>query len=118
MGQPPKPDALTAEAGDSRLEALRAWLVRVLPQPMTGIAPASVDASFRRYFRIQLAEAVAVSAHGDRARTLIAMDAPPAHEDCRPYVAIAKLLVAAGVHAPSIMASDFDQGFLLLSDLG
>src|SRR5271170_7116922 len=118
MGEPPKPDAVTGDAGDSRLEALRAWLTRVLPQPMTAIAPASVDASFRRYFRIQLAEAIVVSAQSERAYTLIAMDAPPAREDCRPFVEVAKLLVAAGVHAPSVLAIDLEQGFLLLSDLG
>ena len=118
MGEPPKPDAVTGDAGDSRLEALRAWLTRVLPQPMTAIAPASVDASFRRYFRLQLAESIVVSAQSERAYTLIAMDAPPAREDCRPFVEVAKLLVAAGVHAPSVLAIDLEQGFLLLSDLG
>src|SRR5208283_2546530 len=118
MGEPPNPDAATGDAGDSRLVALHAWLARVLPQPMTAIAPASVDASFRRYFRVQLAEAIVVSAQTGRACTLIAMDAPPAREDCRPFVEVARLLAAAGVHAPSVLSMDLDQGFLLLSDLG
>src|SRR5271169_7047353 len=118
MGEPPEPDAASGDADASRLDALRAWLADVLPQPMTAIAPASVDASFRRYFRVWLAEAVVVPAQGERACTLIAMDAPPSREDCRAYVAVGKLLLAAGVHAPAVLATDLQQGFLLLTDLG
>ena len=51
-------------------------------------------------------------------RTLIAMDAPPPQEDCRPFVAVAALLGAAGVHAPAVVAANLTEGFLLLSDLG
>jgi len=46
------------------------------------------------------------------------MDAPPAHEDCRPFVQVAQLLRDAGVNAPDILASDIDRGYLLLTDLG
>src|SRR5690349_2589055 len=46
------------------------------------------------------------------------MDAPPEHEDCRPFVAVARLFGAAGVHVPQVVAEDFDNGYLLLSDLG
>jgi len=46
------------------------------------------------------------------------MDAPPEHEDCRPFVHVARLLRAAGVNAPDIVAQDLAQGFLLLTDLG
>ncbi len=46
------------------------------------------------------------------------MDAPPEHEDCRPFVRVARLLAEAGVHVPRVIAEDLDQGFLLLSDLG
>ena len=108
----------TADATDGRLDALRVWLAGVIPAPMTAVEPASFDASFRRYFRVTLAAAIAVPDRSERARTLIAMDAPPPQEDCRPYVAAAKLLVAAGVHAPAVLAMDFEQGFLLLTDLG
>ena len=77
------------------------------------IAPASNDASFRRYFR--------VCQHSGPAGTpppLIVMDAPPDKEDCQPFVRVAHLFGAAGVHVPQVMAEDFAQGFLLLSDLG
>jgi len=104
--------------GDVRLDPLREWLAGALPAPMTALEPASFDASFRRYFRVTLADAVAVPDRSERAHTLIAMDAPPPQEDCRPYIAVAKLLAAAGVHAPAILAMDLERGFLLLTDLG
>ena len=109
-------------AGDARLDALSRWLASVLPAPARGLAPASEDASFRRYFRVTLEKSIELpddgKRHGERQRTLIAMDAPPPHEDCRPFVRIAELLVGAGVHAPAVVASDLDHGFLLLTDLG
>jgi aminoglycoside/choline kinase family phosphotransferase len=52
------------------------------------------------------------------ATTLIAMDAPPPMENCRPFVHVASLLRAAGVHAPQVLAQDLERGFLLLTDLG
>jgi aminoglycoside/choline kinase family phosphotransferase len=109
---------MTGDRRDIRLDALREWLVAVSPSLPTAIAPASSDASFRRYFRVSLAEAVSIADGGAPVRTLIAMDAPTPQEDCRPYVAAARLLGAAGVHAPAILATDLERGFLLLSDLG
>ena len=49
---------------------------------------------------------------------MIAMDAPPPREDCRPFVHVAMLMGAAGLHVPTVLASDLESGFLLLSDLG
>jgi aminoglycoside/choline kinase family phosphotransferase len=90
-----------------RLVALDAWLRDALGGRDFTREPASSDASFRRYFRI--------SCEG---RTWIAMDAPPEREDCRPFVKVAGLMRAAGVHVPEIVAQDLAAGFLLLSDLG
>ena len=90
-----------------RLHALQDWAARQLGGDSLDIAPASADASFRRYFR--------VTAKG---RDYIVMDAPPAHEDCRPFIAVARLFRNAGVHVPEVLAQDLDQGFLLLTDLG
>ena len=73
------------------------------------IAPASDDASFRRYYRIRRGEAHA---------SLVAMDAPPDKENCAAFVHVARLFAGAGVHVPAIHAQDLEQGFLLLSDLG
>ncbi|HKI63706.1 MAG TPA: phosphotransferase [Burkholderiales bacterium] len=93
---------------DVRLDALERWLAAQLPGSAFALAPASEDASFRRYFRAALADG----------RSFIAMDAPPDKEDCRPFVHVARLLREAGVHAPEVHAQDPAQGFLLLSDLG
>ena len=90
-----------------RLTQLQDWLRQVLPGQMFSLAPASSDASFRRYFRLSL-----------NARTLIVMDAPPAHENCTPFLHVAQLFSAAGAHVPEILAQEVQQGFLLLSDLG
>lgn len=97
---------------DARLAELGDWL-RTLPSlPAFTLAPASADASFRRYFRVRFA----APAFG--ASTLVAMDAPPPMENCRPFVHVDALLREAGVHAPAIHAQDLERGFLLLEDLG
>ncbi|MBX3725522.1 MAG: phosphotransferase [Xanthomonadales bacterium] len=72
------------------------------------VEPASSDASFRSYWRVQGA------AGGSR----ILMDAPPPQEDVRPWLDVARRLRAAGVHAPTVHAQDVELGFLLLEDLG
>jgi len=106
---------MTDPAADPRLAMLCEWLASTLEPREFTLAPASEDASFRRYFRVTPAAAVAFA---DGAATLIAMDAPPPSEDCRPFVRIAALLRDAGVHAPQVIAQDVDRGFLLLTDLG
>jgi aminoglycoside/choline kinase family phosphotransferase len=91
---------------DRRLQ-LQHWIETRLNTSPLALEPASADASFRRYFRVRAAGG-----------SLIVMDAPPGQEDCRPFVRVAGLLAAAGVHVPRVIAEDLDQGFLLLSDLG
>ena len=76
------------------------------------LAPASADASFRRYFRVTFATADNVDT------TRIVMDAPPDKEDCRPWLHVQKLFHGAGAHVPEVLAQDLERGFLLLSDLG
>jgi len=92
---------------DARVAQLREWLCSGLGRPIDGLALAAGDASFRRYFR----------AHGD-GTTWIVMDAPPGHEDIRPYLKVSRLLEETGVHVPHVHASDIEQGFVLLEDLG
>jgi hypothetical protein len=92
---------------DPRLSQLEAWLLTVLPSSAFTIEVASSDASFRRYFRLWQDE-----------KSLIVMDAPPQHEDSRPFVSIARFLGKFDIHVPEIFACDLEQGFLLLSDLG
>lgn len=97
-------------SSDARLDALREWL-RTLPAAhrlSPGSArPASNDASFRRYFRVDAAGG-----------SLIAMDAPPPMEDCRPFVHAARVLGEAGMNVPRVIEADLDRGFLLLTDFG
>lgn len=110
---PPAPGTSTvppAPEGTARQAALLRWLRALSAPPGLApdtLAPVSGDASFRRYYRI----------HAE-VGTLIVMDAPPAQEDCGPFVRIAELLLRAGVRVPTIFAQDRAQGFLLLSDLG
>jgi len=91
-----------------RLTALERWLGAQLPGVPIALSPASEDASFRRYFRARLADG----------RSYVAMDAPPEKEDCGPYLRVAALFAAAGVHVPQVLAQDPAAGFLLLEDLG
>ena len=93
---------------DDRRSRLEHWLQRQFRGARFVLTPASEDASFRRYFRAALEDG----------RSFIAMDAPPDKEDCRPFVHVAALLKAAGVHAPEVRSQDLAAGFLLLSDLG
>jgi aminoglycoside/choline kinase family phosphotransferase len=100
---------------DARFDGLRDWLNGLSigrPLRVDTLAPASADASFRRYFRLSEG-----SAAGAGNATLIAVDAPPP-EKCREFAAVAKLLEEAGVHAPRVLAQDFERGFMLLTDLG
>jgi hypothetical protein len=93
--------------GDSRLDLLRHWLEHGLGWPGSGLAPASADASFRRYFRVTRPDG-----------TYVAMDAPPDREDVEPYLKVAGMLADIGVHAPRVLARNAADGFLLLTDLG
>ncbi|MDI1271088.1 MAG: phosphotransferase [Polaromonas sp.] len=95
----------------TRARAFSAWLQTHAPThgllPET-VQPASADASFRRYFRVRTADG----------GSCIIMDAPPAQEDCAPFVKVAGLMAGAGLNAPRVLAWDQAQGFMLLSDLG
>jgi aminoglycoside/choline kinase family phosphotransferase len=105
---PRLPVTAPAAALDDRALVARDWALAALSLADAAFAPASADASFRRYFR-------ATAADG---RSWIVMDAPPAREDCRPFLKVGALLDAAGVTVPQVLAQDLEQGFLLLSDLG
>ena len=92
---------------DARLALLQGWLARDLDLRPKRIEPASSDASFRRYFRVMC-----------DGSTFIAMDAPPAAEDVRPYLRVTSLLEPLGIHVPHVYEADAARGFVLLEDLG
>jgi len=71
------------------------------------VLPLAGDASFRRYFRV-----------ADHGRSAILMDAPPPHEDPRPFIEVAQWLVARGFPAPVIFGTDLEQGLVLIEDFG
>ncbi|MDR0997254.1 MAG: phosphotransferase [Zoogloeaceae bacterium] len=96
----------------ARDERMHAWIAQHVAQKYAdgkiACAPASADASFRRYFRLTLPDG----------QTRILMDAPPEKEDSHPFVQVAQLMKEAGIAAPQVEIADFEAGFLLLSDLG
>lgn len=99
------------EPHDTRLATLTRWAEQALGSDRLNVVPASADASFRRYFRVTRSDA---AGH----ESFIVMDAPPDKEDVRPFLHVANLLQAAGVHVPRAVAEDVSNGYLLLTDLG
>jgi aminoglycoside/choline kinase family phosphotransferase len=95
----------------AREAAFHGWLAQVAPRhglrPAT-LRPASADASFRRYLRID----------DEGGGSAIVMDAPPDKENCRPFVHVARLMQAAGLNVPRVREWDEALGFMLLDDLG
>jgi N-acetylmuramate 1-kinase len=104
----------------TRLELLTAWLRTHADRydlDLATLAPASADASFRRYFRLAGRAVPSATQAQHAATSVIAVDAPPP-EKCREFVQVAGLLEAAGVHVPRVLEVDFDAGFMLVTDLG
>ena len=108
----PHTTATVAWPDAARHAAFDAWLAPLAAaqglQPGT-LRPASADASFRRYLRIDT---------HTPGQSCVVMDAPPDKENCRPFVQVQALLQQAGLHVPQILAWDEANGFMLLSDLG
>jgi aminoglycoside/choline kinase family phosphotransferase len=97
-------------ADPQREAAFRRWFDAIAARhglQRATLEPASSDASFRRYLRVQAGQG-----------SCIVMDAPPPQEDVRPFIHVAGLLQAAGLHAPRVLEADVAQGFVLLDDLG
>ncbi|GKS76367.1 phosphotransferase [Acidovorax sp. SUPP950] len=95
----------------ARRTAFEAWLAPLAAThglSPASVRPASADASFRRYLRIDAADGT----------PRIVMDAPPDKEDCRPFAHVQRLMADAGLHVPEVLAWDEAHGFMLLSDLG
>ncbi|CAK0756129.1 N-acetylmuramate/N-acetylglucosamine kinase [Gammaproteobacteria bacterium] len=91
----------------ARLTELTNWLDGIFNKGTFHLAPASADASFRRYFRVYRPDS-----------TLIVMDAPPDKEDSRPFVVLSQEFRSFGLNVPEVLEANFTQGFLLLTDLG
>ena len=105
-------DSKIAWGQAARQAAFERWIASIAPRhglQLASLAPASADASFRRYLRIGADTAAGGS--------LIVMDAPPPLEDVRPFVHVAGLAAPPGLHAPRVLEADVEHGFLLLTDL-
>ncbi len=85
-----------------------AWVRKQLQQPALELVPASNDASFRSYWRGQYTDS----------HSVVVMDAPPDLEDIRPWLDVQRRLEDAGLHVPSVYASNVEQGFVIMEDLG
>ncbi len=92
---------------DQRYLQIQQWLQGIFAGQQFTLTSASSDASFRRYFRVNVAD-----------DSWIVMDAPPAHENIEPFIRIGKILAAHDLPVPVIFQQNLQQGFLLLSDLG
>ncbi len=110
---PPQPSGANAVhwSDFARQSAFTAWLAPLASRQLLlpeSLRPASADASFRRYLRLDAQDG----------SSRIVMDAPPDKEDCRPFVHVQGLMQAAGLPVPQIHAWDEAHGFMLLSDQG
>jgi aminoglycoside/choline kinase family phosphotransferase len=97
---PPTPDPRRLAAAD--------WLTQFAEIDAKSLAPASADASFRRYFRV-------ATANGS---SCILMDAPPEREPLDAFLQVADLFEKAGLRVPRRLGVSKPLGFLLLEDFG
>ena len=70
------------------------------------LSPITGDAGFREYFRLNTDP------------SLMAVHAPPAHEDVPAFVSKDLAMGAGGVGVPRVYAVDYGRGFMLQEDLG
>jgi aminoglycoside/choline kinase family phosphotransferase len=109
----PTSSSTSPEHDAQRLQDLHLWLSNIASPKLdlSSIRPASADASFRRYFRID------GEAEGTK-YSFIVMDAPQPQEDVKPFIRVAQLFKQINLTVPEVLAQDTEQGFLLLTDLG
>jgi aminoglycoside/choline kinase family phosphotransferase len=91
---------------DERLTQLCTWLSEQ-GYNTDRLSPMSADAGFRRYFRLQTDNG-----------SLIAVDAPPEHEDTATFLKVAHRLHKGGLVTPQVLCYNLEKGFMLQSDLG
>jgi len=97
----------TTKENDLRLEQALIWLQELGLDLQSDPVAVAGDASFRRYFRLDVA-----------GQSRVLMDAPPPGEDVRPFIDIDQRLRTAGLRAPEIIHADTRNGYLLLEDFG
>ncbi len=95
---------------EDRQIQLGAWVKRIMsmrPEEVLQLVPVSGDASFRKYYRL-----VAGTTN------VIAVDAPPRTENNLQFARVREMLEVSGLTVPELLAADFENGFMLVSDFG
>jgi len=87
------------------MDKIEAWLEDICCEGK--LEPASSDASFRRYYRLN-----------DGIQSSIIMDASLQKESVEPFVDIAFRLRDVKVKVPKILVQNREEGFLMLEDMG
>ena len=90
----------------TRYELLTQWSKEFFDDQFT-IEPASNDASFRCYYRINTNK-----------KSFIAMDAPPDKEDISSFLVIGKKLRQDDIRVPNLYEINSSLGFILMEDFG
>ena len=88
------PEGLDSFLGDTRWDGAE-------------IVPLVGDASFRRYFRLRMAD-----------RSAMLMHAPPPEEDTGPFLHVARWLNENGMRGPEILGARPEEGLVLIEDFG
>ena len=91
----------------TRIENLQQFINMHFNMHVTTLTAITGDASFRRYYRLNSAN-----------KHFIVMDSDPQKVNNAPYIAFNKIFTEQGFLLPTIIASDEQQGFFILSDLG
>lgn len=102
---------MTHTVQDNRLPCVQAWIETLADKYAIrpdSLRPASADASFRRYFRVET----------QNEGSLIVMDAPPTQESIDSFVQVDGLMKDAGLRVPELLEVHKDQGLILMEDLG
>ncbi len=99
-------EGIEQAAGCAGVDALEVWVRECIGRDAS-FAPLPVEASTRRFFR--------VDADGD---TSVAMHSPPASENNAQFVRLSGIFRAAGLPVPAILQQDLERGFFLVSDVG
>ncbi len=88
---------------NERLEALTLWYRGLSEKHVSTPVMISGDASFRKFYRVDEG---------------ILMDAPPATEKNHEFVDLSGMYLSNGIRVPKVIAVDYEQGFILVDDLG
>lgn len=91
----------------TRIDNLQRFINNYTHEQTHTLTPITADASFRRYYRLEY-----------KNKCFIVMDSNPKKVNNAPYISLNQVFTAQGFLLPKILASDEQQGFFILTDLG